>query len=60
MSRVEQLRQELTKYNAESMLVTNLKNVRYLANFTGSAGVVFVTPTQQYFITDFRYNTQAA
>ncbi|MGY3814989.1 aminopeptidase P family protein [Globicatella sulfidifaciens] len=60
MSRVEQLRQKLTKYNAESILVTNLKNVRYLANFTGSAGVVFVTPTQQYFITDFRYNTQAA
>lgn len=59
MSRVEQLRQELTKYNAESMLVTNLKNVRYLANFTGSAGVVFVTPTNQYFITDFRYTTQA-
>ncbi|MGX7076790.1 aminopeptidase P family protein [Globicatella sanguinis] len=59
MSRVEQLRQELTKYNAESMLVTNLKNVRYLANFTGSAGVVFVTPSNQYFITDFRYTTQA-
>lgn len=59
MSKIEQLRQEITKYNAESMLVTNLKNVRYLANFTGSAGVVFVTPNKQYFITDFRYTTQA-
>lgn len=60
MFRIERVRQELDKLNAQSMLVTNLKNVRYLANFTGSAGVVFITKTKQYFITDFRYSTQAA
>ncbi|MBK0348442.1 aminopeptidase P family protein [Aerococcaceae bacterium zg-ZJ1578] len=59
MQRINRVREQLSAQGAQSILVTNLKNVYYLASFTGSAGAVLVTPQNQYFITDFRYNTQA-
>src|SRR5699024_8088587 len=39
--------------------VTTPKNVRYLSSFTGSAGLIVITPEHEYFITDFRYTDQA-
>lgn len=60
MTRVERVRRKLMEINAESIFVTNLKNIRYLANFTGTAGFVLITPNHQYFLTDFRYKNQAA
>lgn len=60
MEKLNKVRQAVQATGAQAILVTELKNVRYLANFTGSAGAVLVTPDKQYFITDFRYNTQAA
>lgn len=60
MSRINRVREVLKEIGAQAILVTNLKNVRYLANFTGSAGMVVITLDQQYFITDFRYTTQAS
>lgn len=60
MSRVSNVRKALEKLDVPAMFVSNLVNVRYLSNFTGSAGAVLVTPEKQYFITDFRYTTQAA
>lgn len=59
MTRVERVRKQLSAENIESLLITNLKNIRYLAGFTGSSGVILITPQQQYFITDFRYSEQA-
>lgn len=59
MSRVSNVRKALEKLDVPAILVSNLVNVRYLSNFTGSAGAVLVTPKKQYFITDFRYTTQA-
>lgn len=59
MTRVERVREQLSTENIESLLITNLKNIRYLAGFTGSSGVILITPQQQYFITDFRYSEQA-
>ena len=43
----------------DGFFVTNLKNVYYLSGFTGSAGALVVTRDKQYFITDFRYQSQA-
>ncbi|OGL46137.1 MAG: hypothetical protein A2149_09750 [Candidatus Schekmanbacteria bacterium RBG_16_38_11] len=40
------------------MLITNLLNVRYLSNFTGSSGFITMTPKKNFFFTDFRYITQ--
>lgn len=60
MTRVSNVRKALEKLEVPAMFVSNLVNVRYLANFTGSAGAVLITPENQYFITDFRYTTQAS
>ncbi len=47
------------KYNAEALLVSNLLNVHYLSEFTGSAGMLLLTPKRNFFFSDFRYMTQA-
>jgi Xaa-Pro aminopeptidase len=43
----------------DSLVVTNLVNVRYLTGYTGSNGVAVVGPDTRLFFTDFRYVTQA-
>jgi Xaa-Pro aminopeptidase len=43
----------------DALLVTNMYNVRYLANFTGTTGLVVITKENAYFVTDFRYTEQA-
>ncbi len=42
------------------LLVTNLVDVRYLTGFTGSAGVLVVTPGGSTLVSDGRYRAQAA
>lgn len=44
----------------DALLVTNLTNIRYLTGFTGSAGLLVVTPAGLTFVTDGRYGQQAA
>lgn len=60
MSRIDKVRSKLKKLNVDALLVTETKNLLYLANFTGSAGVAIITHDNAYFITDFRYTEQAA
>lgn len=43
----------------DGLLVTNLSNIRYLFNFTGSAAVALITPRGAHLIVDSRYITQA-
>ena len=43
----------------DSLLVTHLPNVCYLCGFTGSAGVLLLTPDGNRFFTDGRYRDQA-
>jgi len=59
-TRLESLRRVMSTLEADAFLVTNLHNVSYLTGFTGSSGFVVVTAGSSYFITDFRYETQAA
>lgn len=56
---MKHLREEMKKQDLDAFFVTAPKNVRYLSSFTGSAGVILVTPEHEYFITDFRYTEQA-
>jgi len=58
--RIARLRASLRHSAADSLLVTSLPNVRYLCGFTGSAGMLLVTPREAVFLTDFRYRIQAA
>ncbi len=44
----------------DSLLVTDLLNVRYLTGFTGTNGAAIVTPDERLFFTDFRYVEQAS
>ncbi len=58
--RVERLRAALHDEAVDGLVVTCLTNVRYLTGFTGSAGVVVVTPDELVLVTDGRYTDQAA
>ena len=60
MERVKNVQKELNEYKIDALLVTNMYNVRYLANFTGTTGLAVITKDNAYFITDFRYTEQAA
>lgn len=59
-SRLKKLRAGLAASQLDAMAVTHLTNVRYLGGFTGTSGMLLCLPDQYYFITDFRYRTQAA
>src|SRR5215213_7581029 len=43
----------------DSLLVTNLVNVRYLTGFTGTNGACVITAEERLFLTDFRYVQRA-
>jgi Xaa-Pro aminopeptidase len=44
----------------DALLVTHLVNIRYLTGFTGSAGLLVVTPDELVLVTDGRYRDQSA
>jgi len=50
----------LTAAHVDALLVTSLANIRYLTGFSGTSALLFVSPRDTLFITDFRYQTQAA
>ncbi len=58
--RLEKLRDKLPSLECDAIVISNLVNVRYLCGFTGSSGMLVVTRNEAFFITDFRYQSQAA
>ena len=46
--------------NLDGLLVSSLPNIRYLTGFSGSNALLFVTATETWFFTDFRYEAQVA
>jgi len=63
--RVERLREELSRYNLEGMILIveeglNWESVYYLSGFRGSSSAVLITPSENFLITDGRYLEQAA
>jgi len=58
-ARVEKLRAGLTEAGGDAILVTNAVHRRYLTGFTGTSGVVLITPDEATLLTDFRYREQA-
>jgi len=57
-SRAGRLRAGFDDAGCDALVVTRLPNVRYLTGFSGSAGVVLVTPDELVLFTDGRYTTQ--
>jgi len=43
----------------DSFIVTDKSNIKYLSNFTGSHGILFVTSQKTHLFTDFRYIERA-
>ncbi|MHC5227014.1 M24 family metallopeptidase [Enterococcus sp. LJL99] len=60
LARVNKLRALMKKNELAGFLVTSSYNLRYLTNFTGTAGLALITQDDAFFITDFRYTEQAA
>src|SRR4051795_11731506 len=58
-ARADRLVDVLPEQELDSLLVTNIVNVRYLTGFTGSNGACVVTRDERLFYTDFRYVEQA-
>ncbi len=59
-TRIERLRARMSEESLPAFLVTRPENVFYLAGFSGSAGMLVITPTHQLLLTDFRYLLHAA
>jgi Xaa-Pro aminopeptidase len=57
--RVNRIRGILGDDHLDGILITSLENVRYLSGFTGSDAALVITEATGYFLTDFRYTTQA-
>ena len=58
-ARADRLVHLMDERELDSLLVTNLMNVRYLTGFTGTNGACVLTPDERLFLTDFRYVAQA-
>ena len=55
MSRVENVIKALRESKLDAILLTNEKNRLYLTGFPSTAGAVFITGDEAWFITDMRY-----
>ncbi|MFQ6002596.1 MAG: M24 family metallopeptidase, partial [Candidatus Zixiibacteriota bacterium] len=54
----KKLQKIVQKENLNLLLITNLSNVRYLSGYTGTNGLVLISPNGSVFLTDFRYKEQ--
>jgi Xaa-Pro aminopeptidase len=59
MKRLQLIRDALDTRGIDGLLVTDLRNVRYLSGFSGSSACLMVTKRQQFLFTDFRYQEQS-
>lgn len=60
MERLTRLRRQMATLDLPAMLVTQPLNRYYLSGFSGSAGVLFVSPDRAILLTDSRYTERAA
>lgn len=60
MSVLQSLREAIADAGLPGLIVSNMENVRWATGFTGSFGLLVVTPTEARFLTDSRYTIQAA
>jgi Xaa-Pro aminopeptidase len=56
--RIAVVRRAIARAGLDALLVNHLVNVRYLCGYSGSSGLLLVTPGINHFLTDFRYQEQ--
>ncbi|MFN2364721.1 MAG: aminopeptidase P family protein [Halarsenatibacteraceae bacterium] len=59
MDRINKLKNLRTEKELDAIMITSKKNRFYFSKFTGTAGTILITDSDNYFITDFRYIDQA-
>ncbi len=59
-TRINALRKKVKAENLDGMIVNQLDHVRYFTGFTGSSGLLVISPKGADFFTDFRYKDQSA
>ncbi len=57
--RTKRVRQMSRRAGVDALVVTSPMNVRWLTGFTGSNGIVVISPDHEVLITDSRYQIQA-
>ncbi|KPL04919.1 MAG: hypothetical protein AMJ73_03260 [candidate division Zixibacteria bacterium SM1_73] len=58
-NRIKRIKEILESEKLDLLLVTFLPNVRYLSGYTGTNGLVLISPNGSIFLTDFRYKEQS-
>lgn len=56
---VNRLQTYIRKNRMDAFFVADTSNVRYLTTFSGTSGFCLIFPDSAFFLTDFRYKTQA-
>lgn len=58
-ARAEWARRRMESLGVDCALIATLQNVRYLSGFSGTSGSVLLFGNESFFLTDFRYTSQA-
>jgi Xaa-Pro aminopeptidase len=59
INRIKRVQIVLSPENLDAFLVTTLTNIRYLCGYSGSNALLVIFPEKAFFLTDFRYHSQA-
>jgi Xaa-Pro aminopeptidase len=55
-ARVRRVREAVASSGCDALVVSNLRNIRYLSNFDGSSASLLMTASRLYLLSDFRYS----
>jgi Xaa-Pro aminopeptidase len=59
-NRHSSLKRFFKEYSLKAVLITDLRNIRYLCGFSGTEGVLLISQDNAWFLCDSRYTAQAA
>lgn len=59
MNRIKFIAEALESKGIDGILISDMRNVKYLSGFNGSSGSLIITKRDRIFFTDFRYEEQA-
>ena len=57
--RISRLQKKFSAWKIDSLIFFNMNNIRYFSGFTGSDGVLLISPDRTGLLVDGRYTTQA-